>query len=622
MKKKLLISALLLLTMPITSVFGANIEIIGKAPGTDLGVTVMLLKKNTSKDNLKSEDIVYIDQYSTDENGNFNFVLPLANLGSYDFYSNAYEFSVNDESYRTRTAFVSSSGSDSNDGSIEKPYKTISHAAGDGSVRDIVLLNDATYDIGNKYSGKITIHGNNNSVKLKVPNEITLGGDLELENLNISGAATIYAAGCKLVVGNNVSSTDRLTVFGGANNANVTGDTNISLYGGKYNNIYGGGRNGKVSGNTYVTVGGSVNPNDGIDDDKSNISPTKVYGGGTGNIGGSTNVTLEGNAKVKYLIGAGTGTNGTAKETHININGGAVMNVYGGSDNTTLTDCRTEINMNGGLAEALFGGSESAAMSGHTYINLNGGEVMRRVYAGCYNNWSLGWKSDRYVKGTTVISISPGVLVNNKSGKLGSGNRSNMGIFCGSRTKAAHSDEINTLIYLNDSYEDYKNEIGDVSGWSGTFKSFQTYTVKAGTGGKILGTNNAGVIFAVPDQYKHALIGEVGYVNETAAINEGTTTVSFKGNTLDVPSKTVGSDSISGTAEYSVYSKNGPYVVIAVYDSTGRLISIDRTNATAEGNYTFNLGLLPDAGKYTLKAFMWDNDLMPMTYKYEFYFTK
>ena len=68
------------------------------------------------------------------------------------------------------------------------------------------------------------------------------------------------------------------------------------------------------------------------------------------------------------------------------------MNVYGGTvDKTTVYEGDTYINMSGGSVEGIFGGSMSQTMTGNTRIAVSGGQVTRRIYGGCYNDWSGSW---------------------------------------------------------------------------------------------------------------------------------------------------------------------------------------------------------------------------------------
>lgn len=82
----------------------------------------------------------------------------------------------------------------------------------------------------------------------------------------------------------------------------------------------------------------------------------------------------------------------------------------------------------------------------------------------------------------------------------------NSGIFAGSRIAFKNAEEVNTIIFINDSYNNKKSLIGDNSGWSDVFKSFETYMIKAGKGGSV-DTVDSGVVSLKPDTGMAAQIG-------------------------------------------------------------------------------------------------------------------
>lgn len=212
------------------------------------------------------------------------------------------------------------------------------------------------------------------------------------------------------------------------------------------------------------------------------------------------------------------------------IQTGKAMKVYAGSAGSAPTlKCDTNITMTGGVTETLFGGSEGTNLTGNAHLYLLGGEVTRRVFSGCYNGTS-GWffisiASSNHIKGTTTIVIDNDAKLITKSG-LSSGNQMNSGIFAGSRKSSKNAEEVNTIIFLNDSYDSKKSLIGDKSGWSGTFKSFETYTIKAGKGGSVDTIGN-GVIFLKPDVGMAAQVGGKTYGAENINVSTGTTDVKF-----------------------------------------------------------------------------------------------
>lgn len=482
--------------------------------------------------------------------------------------------------------YVSSNGDNSNSGmSEDSPLKSIAWAYGMlGKTTRIVLLDDMEYyDATTAYSGDVFIEGITSGVKLKMPSTVNLNGNLKIDNVVLSNTAIIHANGYRLEIGENVTSDSRLKVYGGG--TTECQNTDIRLYGGQYSAIFGGGDGKAVTGDTHVIVGGNVNPNDGTDDSASNISPCYVYGGGEwATVNGKTNVTLEGNAVAYFLVGSGKGATGTATDTNIFINGGKVMNVYGGSADSELVDCDTHITMTGGLAEALFGGCQSKPMSGNTYITLKGGDVSRRVFTGCYNNWDWGWKSSYYVTGATTLVLYPEIRLNTKTG-LASGNQTNIGVFAGSRQKTSSSTEKNTIIFLEGCYNSQKGKIGNKDIINITsVKSHTNYTVSATTGGTVYGTSTPGEIYVEPDVGMYASVGGVAYENTNVKIG-ASATVSFEENFVFksfelTPSENQLTATATMTAK-NIFDRKNPYLIVAVYDGD-RLIGVQIVTAKGE----------------------------------------
>ena len=314
MKKTLrtLSVVLALIIFVIQSASAASVTITGTADTRALGITLLVLEKGSNSKTFGSDDIVYINQYSIENDGSFTLKLPYMETLYYDFYSNMDISVTEDTSGLLDVAYVASTGSDNGDGSANSPVNTLSKAYSLLNRNGKIIVKDTAAYVPT--AKPVTIEGEAASAVLTLGSEISLSADLTLSNLTLNGASTIFANGCNFTVESTVSTSDRLNVYGGKKSGNVEGNTNIILLGGKYNNIYGGGSSGNVTGNTNVVLGGNANAGEGIDDDTpSTLSPCMVYGGGeNGSVGGKTNITLKDNAVAKYLVGAGTGTNGTA----------------------------------------------------------------------------------------------------------------------------------------------------------------------------------------------------------------------------------------------------------------------------------------------------------------------
>ncbi len=355
-------------------------------------ISVLALDKDLPDSEVNEQNIKYINQISANADGYYSIAFPFeTDGGKYVFRSNKTGVVKQIES-EGQSLYVSESGSDLNDGSEGSPLQTLNRAlsmAISGVNTTIVLKRDAAIEsLPSLSSGSITIEGDYNSRGLTLPETLECNSDIKLDKLKLS-KSTLFANGHKLEIGNEVTSDDRLTVYGGGNGSLVNGDTNIGLYGGKYERVYGGSLNAAVNGNTNITLGGNCNPGDGINDSNSaGISPCYIYGGGNnGSVSEKTNVTLDGDAVTKYIVGSGSGSGGSVgKSTNVEIKGGKVMNVYAGSAGSAPTlNCDTNITMTGGTAEALFGGSEGTNLTGNAHLYLLGGEVTRRIFSGCYN---------------------------------------------------------------------------------------------------------------------------------------------------------------------------------------------------------------------------------------------
>ena len=435
-------------------------------------------------------------------------------------------------------------------------------------------------------------------------------------------SASVFNGNAYVTIGGNTNITDlyandasnslKCEVYG-AGQGTFNGNTYLTVTAGAYNAIYGGSKSSATfTGNTYVTVGGSVNAGEGIDDAASNISRLSIYGGGTGPVAGNTNVTLDGDAVCKFIYGAGSGTSGTvSNSTNVHIKGGKVMNAFGGSPSAALT-CNLNLTMTGGVAEALFGGSSSTNVTGNTHITVLGGEVYRRIYSGCYNDWTLTYKSSYYVTGNTYLVLGKDASIINKNA-LSSDNQDNMGIFSGSRL-GAQKNEINTLIYLDGASAKHKSNVGDVSGWSWAFKNCADYTVTATGEGLIKGsdTQNNTIDFSPADGYASFVANNP---QTTYTLSASSTTVDFK-KTFKVENVTATENGI----EVSFWAENAlnaqsPRLLCAIYEADGTLADVQQfIPETTSTSHTFAYAEnLQENTSYNVKVLMWTDDSTPQT---------
>ena len=153
-------------------------------------------------------------------------------------------------------------------------------------------------------------------------------------------------------------------VFGGSNASGNVTTSNVVIHNGTVTNVFGGNNVGGTTGTTNVTVDGG------------NVST--VYGGGE-----KTDVTNKTNVTISSAVGnvfGGSDSNGTVKETNINMKvGSSADNVYGGN-NLGGTTTTSHVDINGGVIENTYGGGLQAT-TGDTNVNLNYG-MSTNIYGG------------------------------------------------------------------------------------------------------------------------------------------------------------------------------------------------------------------------------------------------
>ena len=271
------------------------------------------------------------------------------------------------------------------------------------------------------------------------------------------GSTAIVTANPFVTIGDNVDGHTAVVtgdVYGGGEEAAVTGTTKVEMHKGTVGYIFGGGDKANVSGATTVNITGGTVQND-------------VYGGGALSETGGTNVTLNGvvadNTKVLGdIYGGGRGkqaeggnpavganvngkvwvtvTSGSARNVYgcnnffgfptdtvtVRVNGtdATVSNVYGGGN---LADARCEntnnatrsiVNFSLGNVQNVFGGGHAAHV-GYSIVNVSGGNVSKGVYGGCESSGDV--KFDATVNLTGGSIGATGSLANRADGVFGGG---------------------------------------------------------------------------------------------------------------------------------------------------------------------------------------------------------
>ena len=243
-------------------------------------------------------------------------------------------------------------------------------------------------------------------------------GPVVLKNITVKANdnGSICANGNQFIVKETVSfAGTRLGHLYGGSNQTTQKSTYMIVKAGNYREIYGGGLQAKIEGDTYLLVGGNVNKGTDVFANDHALAKTYcIYGGSYSHgVNGSTTVVFDGaNAVAGYIYAGGYGKYASVKGTSsVEMYAGTVYSIFGGSVEATeyaeTVTTTTDVKMYGGTVAQIFGGSGSANLVGSTRIEILGGNVTRRIYGGCYNEYSLlGWASTQYhVIGTTDVIL-------------------------------------------------------------------------------------------------------------------------------------------------------------------------------------------------------------------------
>ena len=281
---------------------------------------------------------------------------------------------------------------------------------------EIVIVGNYVYEdkgsVGVK--GKtITISGG--TLDLSSTTEFNINGSVVLKDIIVKANdnGSIFANGNSFTVEESVAFNGRLGHLYGGSKQVAQKSTHMVIKSGNYREIYGGGLQAGIEGDTYLFVGGNVNK--GIDvfaNEHKEALDYCIYGGSYSHVvSGNTKVVFDGkDAVAGYVYGSGRGVYAYVKGTSsVEMRNGTVYSIYGGvceKSEYASRSTSTEVKMYGGKVAQIFGGSGSSNLVGSTHVEIFGGNVTRRIYGGCYNDYSLGWAStENHVVGTTRVIL-------------------------------------------------------------------------------------------------------------------------------------------------------------------------------------------------------------------------
>ncbi|MBO7436703.1 MAG: hypothetical protein J6T97_02670 [Bacteroidaceae bacterium] len=251
-------------------------------------------------------------------------------------------------------------------------------------------------------------------------------------------AANVYGPVAVKVYGGSVVKTDDNPggVFG-ANNLNGAPQSSVTVdiystdaapgedsY--AINAVYGGGNMADYINNSYPTV--TVH-NGGTDN-----SIGYVYGGGNAARVRQTQVKVYGGNKIGNVFGGGNGTDGPAPVTYnsnVDIYGGTILNVFGGSNADGLIGGNVVINVNeqaetgydlsSAIITNVYGGGNMADVSGSVSVNMTKGKVTGDLYGGgALANTNIGNATNYGAANESITSTATyTTTVNLKGGTVG-----------------------------------------------------------------------------------------------------------------------------------------------------------------------------------------------------------
>lgn len=252
--------------------------------------------------------------------------------------------------------------------------------AGSPQGTDVVYLNGGI--IGSSFGG-----GNNTSIAST--------------NIYLQGATTTY-------------------LYGGSNQSGTVNTSNVYIKSGTVTSAFGGNNIGGTMTKTNVIVtGGTIG--------------TELYGGGNAVATDTTSVIFnKADNKVPYVFGGGKSAD--ASITNVEVNGGQVTSLFGGS-NTSGTVGRSTITVNAGTLDNIYGGNNEGGSNTESNVNINAGTI-GNIFGGGNKATTVttnvkinnGTINSVYGGGnqagatTTYVTLNGGTIINAFGGSNQSGN--------------------------------------------------------------------------------------------------------------------------------------------------------------------------------------------------------
>ena len=207
-------------------------------------------------------------------------------------------------------------------------------------------------------------------------------------------------------------------LFGGAREANITGNIAFTIEGGRIGRIFGGNNvSGNVAGSITVNIAENTTKYD------CGLHAGYVYGGGQDapyaptSKGAYPEVNISGGTIANDVFGGGLGAGATVTSNPtVTISGGTINNNVFGGGSLAETDGSPTVNVTGGtVTHDVYGGGALADVTGNTTVNLTGGAV-GGAYGGALGSAEVAAK----INGDTYVHLDGSKVT--ESGVFGANN--------------------------------------------------------------------------------------------------------------------------------------------------------------------------------------------------------
>ena len=262
-----------------------------------------------------------------------------------------------------------------------------------GSIGQVYGGNNISGEIKDPGDIKVFVEKEGNTCEMHIGE--VYGGGNHADSKSYDDQITI---GCTGGVGEGIN-----YVYGGANEANVSGNITLNIKDGRIANVFGGN-------NTSGTISGNITVN--ID------KKTNECGWNIGNVYGGGNKAAYGTAgnnypQVNVLAGTvsgdvfGGGLGSTAVVTgnpRVTVDGATASvsgGLYGGGSEAAVTG-NPEVTLTNGALTDVYGGGKAANVNGAPTVYINGGSVSHGVFGGCNASGTISDAINVYVNGGAV----------------------------------------------------------------------------------------------------------------------------------------------------------------------------------------------------------------------------